>query len=462
MTVREFLQILRRQWRIVTATMLLALGVAALITIRTPPIYSATARVYLSATASSNPGTAANPNNQIILNSNDLNTYITVIEAPVVVDPLRKTLGISASTSLTLSGAILPTASLLDLTAQAESPALAARAANALGKALADAAPTFSPLLETSGQHVESRTIAPAGVPGAPISPKGGQNVGVGLFAGLLLGIGLALARQFFDTKVRDDEDLKALADKPVLAHIPLDKAMRGRSIAIASEPHGTTAEAIRRLRTNLLFVDVTTGRHSFVVTSSMPGEGKTTTAINLAVAMANSGARTLLVDGDLRNPSVAKSLRLDADLGLTTLLLGQVSVDDAVQPWGDSTLDVLPAGPLPPNPSELLGSVPMEMLFHDLEARYEFVIIDSPPLVPVVDAILLDRLAGGLIMVVAADRTNKRDLSTALKALETASTSASGFAMNFVSGLEARPYSYGYHTPAGTGADAPTRASRR
>jgi len=142
--------------------------------------------------------------------------------------------------------------------------------------------------------------------------------------------------------------------------------------------------------------------------------QGKTRTAVNLALAMAKTGGRVLLVDADLRNPSVARMMHLVGDVGLTTVLLGQASADDVVQRWGDSNLYVMAAGQIPPNPTELLGSEPMQALFSELSQHYDFILVDSSPLVPVIDAVLLDKLTGGMLMVVASSRTKKRDLAHA------------------------------------------------
>jgi capsular exopolysaccharide synthesis family protein len=177
-----------------------------------------------------------------------------------------------------------------------------------------------------------------------------------------------------------------------------------------------------------------------------MPGEGKTTTVVNLAMALADTGARVLLVDGDLRNPSVAKSMGLEGRVGLTTVLIGAAQPDDVVQQWRDSSLYVLPAGQIPPNPSEILGSEPMATLFDHLTKEFDYVLVDSPPVLPVIDAVVINKLVGGLLFVVAADRTRKRDLSSALKALTTVDATPAGFALNMVSSGGSDPYRYGYY----------------
>ena len=300
-------------------------------------------------------------------------------------------------------------------------------------------------LLRSSGQEIESREVTPAGVPGTPTSPVPSRNLTLGVLAGLVLGIGIAFVRHSLDTKVRAESDIRAFSSRPMLGELPIDRS-KTKEVTLDRDPHGGYSEAIRRLRTNLQFVDVTTGRHSFVVTSATPGEGKTTTTVNLAIAMATTGNKVLLVDGDLRNPSVARTLGLEGGAGLTTVLLGNAEVADVIQRWRDTSLYVLAAGQIPPNPSELLGSEPMRELFDKLTHDFDFILVDSPPVVPVVDAVLLDRLTGGTLMVVASHRTKKRDVASAVKQLETVEARLAGFALNFVPINESDPYRHGYY----------------
>jgi tyrosine-protein kinase len=442
---RDFLVVLRTRWRTVAACALLVLGAAAAYTLTLTPTYTATARVYFSATGGQSAQGQQNRGTYVIT-STDLGTYVEVLRSPSVLDPLRASLGLPPNAPVNISASVPPTASVLDIAAVDTTAEGAARTANAVGPELAKVAVKFSPLLASAGQTVEATTISPAVPPSSPTTPDVRRNLLLGLLAGLAIGVGVAFGRHALDTKVRSEADIKALSDRPMLSKIPMDKNTRGKPLSLVMDPHGVHAEAIRRLRTNLLFIDVTTGKHSFVVTSAMPGEGKTTTVINLAMALADTGARVLLVDGDLRNPSVAKTMGLEGGVGLTTILLGAATVDDVVQQWRDSSLFVLPAGQIPPNPSEILGSEPMETLFDHLTKEFDYVLVDSPPVLPVIDAIVINKLVGGLLFVVAADRTRKRDLQSAIKALTTVDARAAGFALNMVAGGTSDPYRYGYY----------------
>lgn len=444
MQVSEFLTILRLRWKVIGICVVLAALAGAALTVLTPPVYTAQARVYLSAES---PSRAEGPG-VFVLTSDDLDTYVSILDTPAVLDPIRKELGLASGHPIRVSATVPGNTSILNITARASNPQEAADVANEVGPKLGAVAGKFSTLLASSGQEVVSTPIQPATAPSSATAPDPVRNFGLALLAGLVLGVGLSLLRHSLDTKVRTEEDIKVVSDAPMLAGLPLEDASRGEGLlGVETDPHGRYAEAIRRLRTNLMFVDVTTGKHSFVVTSAMPGEGKTTTAVNLALAMADSGTRTLLIDADLRNPSVARTMGIEGGVGLTTILLGQARPDDVIQQWGSTDLHVLPAGQVPPNPSELLGSEPMRDLVATLARDYDFVLIDSPPVVPVVDAVIIERLTGGLLMVVGMDRTTKKELASAVRQLGTVGATVSGFARNFVAANRGSQYRYGYYS---------------
>ncbi|MGO4363009.1 polysaccharide biosynthesis tyrosine autokinase [Terrabacter sp. RAF57] len=457
MTFREFLGVLGARWRIIAVSLLAVVAATAVQTMLTPAVYTSSSKIYLRATT---PASAtSNQGGTYAVSAGDLGTYLEVLTSPSVMDPLRTRLGLPAGFPLSVSGDVSQTSNMMTITATGGDPQLVARVATEAGPVLADVAKKFSPLLASNGQAVEADTIVPASVPADPTSPNAKRNLMLGALLGLALGVGLALLRHTLDTKVRTEEDIKALSKRPILGDIPMVKSVKNGLLSLESDPHGRHAESIRRLRTNILFVDVTTGGHSFVVTSSVPGEGKTTTTINLALAMADAGSKVLLIDGDLRNPSVASTMGLDGSFGLTTLLLGQADADDVIQRWRETTLHVLPAGPVPPNPSELLGSEPMEVLFGKLSHDYDFILVDSPPVVPVIDAVLINKLTHGLIMVVGAERTKKRDLASAVQSLETVDAPVAGFALNMVSAGSSTAHRYGYY---GYNRDADVKPSRR
>ena len=435
MQFRDFLDILLKRWKTLLASLVLVLGATTWVTLNMTPVYQATTRVFLSTTSGG-----------YVITQQDLNTYVELLQSPVVLDPLRETLELAPGTQFGVSGAVSEETNVLSITATAATAQLAADIANTAGPELAAVGGDFSPLLASAGQRVESTAIQPAGVPGSPKSPNLQQNIALGTLAGLALGIGLALLVQALDTRVRTEVDLRAISDRPNLATLRRLKDPERQPLVVESDPHSVAAEEYRKLRTNLQFVDVTTGgKHSFVVTSAMPNDGKSLTAVNLARAMASSGMKVLLVDADLRHPSVARILGLEGSVGLTTILLGRASLNDVAQQWGETSLYVLPAGEKPPNPSELLGSTAMEVLFNEFLRVFDFVIVDSPPVLPVIDPVLLNRLVGGMLLVASVNRTKKKDLAHALKNLKTVDIEPAGFALNMVAGGDGYG-KYGYY----------------
>ena len=459
--LRDFLLVLRTRWLIVVGCILVVTGVAAALTYSQTPLYTAQAKFYLSA----EPDATVKDAVSYVVTPQDLNTYVAVLGSPTVMDPLRQSLGLQPGTPINVSASATGETAILQVTAVDADPQRAAEIANATGVALAGAADQFTTLLRDTDTHIVPKVVTPATAPTVPTSPNPQRNLLLGAFAGLLVGIGIAFVRHTLDTKVREEADIRPFSTEPMLGALPMDKA-KTEQATIDRDPHSGYAEAIRRLRTNLMFVDVTTAKHSFIVTSAMPGEGKTTTTVNLAMAMATTGGKVLLIDGDLRNPSVARTLGIEGGAGLTTVLLGQAGVDDVVQRWRDTSLHVLTAGAIPPNPSELLGSEPMRELFDKLAHEFDFILIDSPPVVPVVDAVLLDRLTGGTLMVVASHKTKKRDLASAVKQLDTVGAKLVGFALNFVPVSESDARRYGYYrfqeTPSSTAAAGKPQKSSR
>jgi capsular exopolysaccharide synthesis family protein len=197
----------------------------------------------------------------------------------------------------------------------------------------------------------------------------------------------------------------------------------------------------VRRLRTNLQFINVAKKSKAIVITSSIPGEGKSTIAMNLAVSLADSGVRTILIDANLRQPALDEYLGIESGLGLATVLIGQARIQDVIQPLGDNNFDLLPAGQVHPNSSELLGSAAMNRLLEELLASYGVVLLDCPPLLPVTDAAVLSKMASGALVIIDADRVHRPQLQAALESLDAADGHVLGLIMNKVKRAEAGAY---------------------
>jgi non-specific protein-tyrosine kinase len=283
-----------------------------------------------------------------------------------------------------------------------------------------------------------------------PISPRVPLNIALGLLVGLGLGIGVAVLRDQLNTSIGGVADVEKLTGAIPLGVVPYDSATTKQPL-VDRDQHGARAEAFRTLRTNLQFADVDHPPRVIVVTSPLPAEGKSTSACNVALTLALGGARVVLVDGDLRKPAVGSYLGISSAAGLTSVLAGQHELRDVVVNYGRDTLAVLPSGPTPPNPSELLGSQQMADLLGILANHYDIVVIDAPPLLPVTDAAVLAAIADGAVLVLRHGRTRREEAQRAIQALAAVNAKLLGTVLNFApkrsrgGGYDGYGYGYGY-----------------
>jgi len=289
--------------------------------------------------------------------------------------------------------------------------------------------------------------VAPAQAPVSPSSPKPVQDTLLGLAAGLALGLGAAFLRDSLDDKLASKEAAEHVGGLPVLAMTPVVTAWRRRPVVVvAAEPSSPAAESYRSLRTSLQFARQERQLGSIVVTSPGVAEGKTATVANLGVAFAQAGERVLLVSCDLRRPRIGQFFEIDEQVGLTSVLLDERTLEEAVQPVpGFDRLSLLPAGPVPPNPAELLNSARAADVFACLRGHFDLVLIDSPPLLPVTDGAILSRYADATLMVVAAGQTRRGDLHRAMEKLNQVGAVILGIVLNKVTRETLRNYGYSY-----------------
>jgi len=445
MEMREYLLTVRKRWATVALITLLATAGALGVTLLATPQYEATTRLFFAVQAGESVSDLAQGSS---FTEKQMSSYAQVARSPLVLEPVIDQLGLDVEltklTSMVRATVPLNTV-ILEVTATSSDPDQAALIANAVGVQLSETVSGLSPERPDGSQAVLATTLTPATAPEAPSSPNAKQNLALGLLFGLALGLGVALLRESLDTKIRSERDLAAVSDRSLLGSIVFDPEASTHPVVMQDDPHGQRAESIRRLRTNLQFVDIADSPHSIVVTSSVPAEGKTTTVVNLAIALADAGSRVVLVDADLRRPSVARTMGLEGSVGLTTVLIGRAELSDVVQPWNRTSLDVLPTGQIPPNPSELLGSHAMATLLGQLTQQYDVVLIDSAPLLPVADTVILSKIAGGTLMVVGTDRIHKDELRSALEALDAVDAHVLGLVLNKVEAREMGYYGYGY-----------------
>lgn len=444
MNLHDYLEVLRRRWVSVIIVALTTVATAAALTLAMTPQYSAKTRLFFS--VESNGGTLTDLVQGSSFAEKQMTSYAEVARSPLVLDPVIDRLDLettSAGLAAALSATIPPDTVILEIAAVDPDAGRAAAIANAVGEEVAQTARDLSPDRKDGTKAVQATILAPALVPSSPSSPNVVRNLVLGAALGLLLGLGVALLRHVLDTRVRGEQDVREVTDRPLLGAVGFDAKVPDHPVILRDEPLGAAAEAIRRLRTNFQFLDLGDRPRSIVITSSVPGEGKSTTSVNLAVALADAGTRVILVDADLRRPSVANSLGLEGSVGLTTVLIGRAELDDVIQHWESTSLDILPSGRIPPNPSELLGSSAMERLLDELTARYDVVLLDTPPLLPVTDAAVLSNLTGGSMLVVGADRVHRPQLREAIASLTTAGAHLHGVVLNRIARQEAGYYTY-------------------
>ncbi len=457
MTLEDLWKLTRRQFVVIVVAALVGLLLAFAWMSLQPKVYTATAAGYVTAGGGSSIGESFSSQT---LAQQKAQAYVTLFTNRRVTQSVIKELGLDASPQSLASRitATVPEEGVsISVTATGPSPEEARDVADAVVKASAAEAKRIEesgPTREVVGadgktRKVESQAqvlIEPnesAVLPTSPSSPNPSRILPLGLLLGLLVGFGLAAVRQHNDTKIRRTEDVEEASGTGVLGILPKSQHLGSERGAVERPKSFHERESLRKLRTNLRFVDVDHQPRSIVITSAKQAEGKSTVASNLATVLAESGERVVLIDADLRRSAVARAFDLDGAVGLSQVLAGTASLADALQPSHTDGLDILAAGAIPPNPSELLGSHRMEQLIEQL-AQDHFVILDAPPLLPVTDAALLTRSADGAVIVVAAAKTHKEEVERAAAALRAVDGKVLGAILNQVSTSKVDRIRYG------------------
>ncbi|MFE1665375.1 polysaccharide biosynthesis tyrosine autokinase [Microbacterium sp. P02] len=454
MELRDYLRILRAHWMGIVVFTILGVAVAFGWTALQPRVYSASASGYVVATGT---GTETDSGASLVgdqLARNKVTSYLDIGTWREVAEYAIADLGLDVSPEQLVGQVDVTNPNdtvVIHVAADAASP----EAARDLAEAWIDGMVTAIDDIEGDGTAGSAAvTLIPgdsARLPTAPSSPNVRLSLALGALVGLAMGMGYAVVRNVLDRRIRNARDIERETGVSVVGTLPLDKEFTtGRKVLSFSEADVSSlavAEAMRELRTNLQFMDVDNPPRAIVVTSPLPGDGKSTVAGNLARSLAAAGQQVVLIDADLRRPMVSKIFDLPDGAGLTDVLAARAEISDVVH-TADSArnLVVLPAGRIPPNPSELLGSQRMRELVHTLSAE-ALVIIDSPPLLPVTDAAVLATGADGALVVTSAGRTTFDMLNHALLNLEKAHARPLGVVLNKVTrrGGDAGYYGYQY-----------------
>lgn len=417
MDVREQLLILRRSWRLITVLALLGTILAGVASLLTPTSYTATTSLFVS---TQNSETSAELQQGSVFALARVQSYVDVTSKPTVLQPVIDKLNLGMTPAALAAKIKVSTARntvIIDIEARDRSAQRSADIANAVAASLITTVADLERPTNGTPTPVRLSPVDHATTPTEPSNPNVKLDLGLGLLYGLAAGIAVAVLRHVLDRNIRTESDLLKTTNLPLLAGIT-EQAGGRLPGAAPSVLDGTGAEAFRKLRTNLQFAGVNRPMRSIVVTSASAGEGKSTVALNLAVTVAKGGQKVILVDADLRLPSVAAATGIEGGIGLTTVLVGSTSLEDSIQYWSDDGLALLASGPLPPNPSELLGSAAMSRLLEELQKKFDLIIIDSPPILPVTDASVLTRSTDSVLLVVGTKKVSQHSLAKAIDQL--------------------------------------------
>jgi capsular exopolysaccharide synthesis family protein len=447
LNLREYLRVLRLNWVLVAAATMLGMLVAVTACLLMPATYTAKTQLFVAIQSS---GSVTELQQGNTFSQARVQSYVRTARTPAVLQPAIDSLGLDltpAALADVVRASSDPNTVLISITAEDRSAVGAAAIAQAVAESLIAAVDKLERPSAGGTSPVRLSVITPASVPTAPSSPDLKLNLVIGTICGLAVGVAGAFLRATLDTRIRGEADLIAITEAPVLGGIPYSSDAVHLPLLTQIHPQSPRAESFRQIRTNLQFANVSQDSKTVLVTSSLPGEGKSTTAANLAIALAESGQRVVLIDADLRRPMVDEYLGLERNVGLSTALIGSNQLDDLLQPWGREELYVLTSGQIPPNPSELLGSEAMRDLISTLEHSFDAVVIDAPPLLPVTDAAVLSQHVGGVLLVVGTQLVTTRDLEKSLLSLEMVQARLLGMVLNRLPAKGPDAYAYSYRS---------------
>jgi capsular exopolysaccharide synthesis family protein len=453
LNTRDYLTLLRESKLLIGACLVLCLLGAAGITVALPKQYASQVTFYVVANASTRAEAAASDNFQAAqLSTGRVKSYVELITGPRVAADAARIVGdgITADeVQRKVSADSVAETVIITMKATDPSPGRATRIASAVSDAFLK---LVAPLETAPGPDqqpaVTAQIIQPPSIPGAAVSPLPRINMLIGLLLGLLLGVGLAIARRALNDSIRSTDDLQAVAQATVLGLVPQDRSAAQHPISLfhaAGTGRMTDArtEAYRRIRTNLEMSEDDRSRRVLVVTSALPEDGRTITACNLAAALAAVGSRVVLVDGDLRRPKVSKYLNIEQGPGLAGVLSGHVTLDAALQRARLTGFDVLASGGASPLANELVSSRRAGDVIDELRSRYQFVIIDTPPILPVADAAGLGANADGAVLVARWGKSRKGHLEDAVASLHAVSVPVIGAVLSRVPRKQVQTWSY-------------------
>jgi receptor protein-tyrosine kinase len=452
--LQDFVKLVRNRWVTIAVTALITILAAVAYTLIQTPLYQATTRLFVSTTSGSSTTDVYNGNR---LSQERVLSYTQLVMGETLAQRTIDRLQLNMSAQglkAKVAAKSKPDTVLIDVAVLDKSPVQARDIANALSDEFVVMARELE--TPTAGARPEARVVVEqrASIPEYPVVPKKKRNIALSVILGALLGIGLAVLRDRLDNTVKSQETVEEITGTGGVGYIPFDKDIVDHPAISFDNDNSSTAEAFRKLRTNLQFLTVDHPPRVIVVTSSSPSEGKSTTSINIALALAEADNNVVLVDGDLRRPRLAKYLDVLGSVGVSTVLSGAAPLDEVLQQTKFPRLTVLAAGPTPPNPSELLGSLTAEKMLSELRAQFDYVIIDSAPVLAVTDGAILAAKSDGALVVVRAGKTRRDQLAHAIGMLNDVGATLLGAVLTMMPTRGSGAYSYNYYYYGGSYGD--------
>ena len=413
MTFTEYLTVLQRRWRVWAPILVMGIAVALAIGAMVPVKYTAVSTSFVTVTESPNAGSGGVfQNSQFAVQR--VKSYAPLSSSPEVLQPVIDQLDLNMTIRQLREMVEVtspPETVLLQVAVTDRNADRAARIADAISIQLAELIEALETPRERPVSLVKVSLTQPAEVPVRPSSPGLILTLILGAVAGAALGLVAALVRHHVDRRIKSDDDIQTITGmSPAGSTLASRHAKQAPLVAL--DYRSVDAERYRTIRTSLKLAYIDKELHHFVVSSPALGEGKTTVASNLAISWAHAGSTVCLVEADLRRPTVTKILGLDRGVGLSDVALGEVDLDDALIPWNDGMLTVLPAGSIPADPTALLSSSALREVVNLLQSRFDMVIYDSPAINSVTDSIVLASAMDGLVLVVRSGSTTRDSLS--------------------------------------------------
>lgn len=429
-SLEDLLKLTRRRIGTILLFMLLGIVGAAGVLWVTPVTYTASSTAYVRVATPSGGASEANANVYYAasqLASQKVKAFVPVFTTETVAKGVIDKLGLSMAPE-TLARRVKATNSPNSLTIDVSATADSAEDARRIADEVVTQADRQISILEGEDSPVEVVLLSPSSLSSVEAHPSKPRYLTIGLVVGLLMGYGVAMARTLLDRRIRTAEDIENVFGVPLLGVVP--KSSSVSRVEKSSLSDFRAEESLRKLRTNLRYANVDREMKILVVSSPMQGDGKSSVSSSLARVMALSEQDVILVDADLRCPTVKDTFEVSGAIGLSQLLAGTASLEEALVQTAIPGLKVLPGGDIPPNPSELLGSQRMAELLAYL-AQDHVVIVDAPPVLPVTDAVILSKVADGLVMVVQAGRTTQDQLRMAMNNVVQGGGQVAGVVLN-------------------------------